>query len=270
VTTSEVHAVKRRGIVVNARGQKIHFDPEDERGRALAEADGNLNPSSLQLWNSALALFDWDYVVDVGCNYGEMLVGGVIPVGAHLRAFEPNPKVLPYLHRTLNDFDRSVDLREIAVGRAEAEKATFSIDLEWSGMSSLNVEQPEVPSHRSTTTMVPVSTLDSQLADIAACSVCLKIDVEGRELDVIEGASTLLNEGHRWAMVIEVLHMTIDEIVELASRFHMYLSDARTGTLVPVQGRNRSILGRLLSSGWLYPQDALLVSSPDIVRRSET
>lgn len=258
--------VSGNAIVVNRRGRKIHYNPHDERGIALAKADGNLNPQSLVLWNTALGLTAWDVVVDVGCNYGEMLVGADLPPTSRVIAFEPNPRILPYLTRTLKDFGREVDLREVAIGQAEAVDVEFAVDVDWSGTSSLDTASTEVAAHRNETIRVKVSTLDAELADSFSSSICMKVDVEGYEKHLIEGALTLLGSVSKWALLFEILHMPIPEIAELAERFSMYLLDRRTGRLVPVQGRSTSMLGRLLSSGWIYPQDALIVSTPDMVR----
>lgn len=254
------------GIVVNKRGRRIYFDPQDERGRALAQSAGNLNPDSLRMWNVALGLETWDVVVDVGCNYGEMLVGADIPMSSRIIAFEPNPRILPYLKRTLRDFGRDVDLREVAIGQAESADVEFAVDIDWSGMSSLDTHSEEIAAHRSETIRVAVSTLDAELADCFDSSICMKVDVEGYEKYLIEGALDLMQSVERWALLFEVLHMPVPEIAELAARYPMYLIDRRTDRLVPLQGRNTSLIGRLLSTGWLYPQDALIVSNPDIVR----
>lgn len=256
------------GIVVNKRGRRIYFDPQDERGRALARAGGNLNPNSLRMWNAALGLKTWDVVVDVGCNYGEMLLGAELSPSSRVIAFEPNPRVLPYLRRTIADFGREIDLREVAIGQAESDDVEFAVDIDWSGTSSLDTASEEIAAHRSETIHVAVSTLDAELADCFDSSICMKVDVEGYEKYLIEGALDLLGSVTEWALLFEILHMPIAEIADLAARFPMYLLDRRSGRLIPVQGRNTSILGRLLSSGWIYPQDALIVSTPEIVRNS--
>ena len=47
-----------------------------------------------------LAERPWTHVIDVGANYGEMLVGVELPQAATVIALEPNPFVIPYLTRT--------------------------------------------------------------------------------------------------------------------------------------------------------------------------
>jgi hypothetical protein len=91
------------GRLTTAAGRTIYFDRADRRGADLAGSLGVLAPFSLTLWNIALRLHRWDLVVDVGANYGEMLVSVELPAASSLVAFEPNPRVLPYLKRTLSE-----------------------------------------------------------------------------------------------------------------------------------------------------------------------
>ncbi|NKC03252.1 hypothetical protein HED55_07500 [Ochrobactrum haematophilum] len=101
--------------IINRSGKRIYFDPTDKRGEQLAGSEGTLAPHSLALWNVALKLCPWDYVIDVGCNYGEMLVSADLPVHAEIVAFEPNPRILPYLRKTLSESGTPVRLIERAV-----------------------------------------------------------------------------------------------------------------------------------------------------------
>ena len=60
-------------------GQKIYLIPEDLRAKNLIEQHGNLNPISLKIWRKLIAGSNWTHVVDIGANYGEMLVNVEIP-----------------------------------------------------------------------------------------------------------------------------------------------------------------------------------------------
>ncbi|MFV0535336.1 MAG: hypothetical protein ACK5MR_17040, partial [Cumulibacter sp.] len=80
-------------------GRRIYVAEGDARGDALIAAGGDFNPGSLHLWRQALELREWDVIVDVGANYGEMLLGVDLPVASRVIAYEPNPHVLPHLKR---------------------------------------------------------------------------------------------------------------------------------------------------------------------------
>ena len=93
-----------------ANGRTIYVDSNDARGRSLIQSGGNLNPKSRAMWQALLAEREWTHVIDVGANYGEMLVGVELPRSATAIALEPNPFVVPYLQRTLQDAGLGVKL----------------------------------------------------------------------------------------------------------------------------------------------------------------
>lgn len=250
--------------VVNDRGRRLFFDPRDARGVRLGDSGGNVNPDSLRLWGVALGLDDWDVVVDVGSNYGEMIVGAELPASAEVVGFEPNPAVLPYLHRTLDGFARPVDLVEAAVGDRASTAAAFEADRIWSGTSKLRSAEEPSRGDAADELLVPVVTLTETFRDRDFRSACIKVDVEGGEVAVLRGAADWLAGLDRWAMMIEILHMTEWQVAALARAHHLFLFDTRVGHLIPMSTTNPAVVRRLLASDWLYRQDALLLSSPKL------
>ena len=119
-----------------ANGQIIYINPQDARGRSLVRRGGDVNPGSLVMWRSLLAERPWTHVIDVGANYGEMLVGVELPRAATVIALEPNPFVIPYLTRTLRQSGVGVELMSKAAS-ARSGTATLAIDRNWSGLSSI-------------------------------------------------------------------------------------------------------------------------------------
>jgi FkbM family methyltransferase len=127
--------------------------------------------------------------VDVGANRGQVLREAVrvAPHGRHL-AFEP----IPALARELTSAFPGVECRCKALG-ARAETAEFHHYTQldgWSGMRS----RPEISDERGRPQRiaVEVSTLDAELGELVPSVV--KIDVEGAELAVLEGARATLRE----------------------------------------------------------------------------
>jgi FkbM family methyltransferase len=126
--------------------------------------------------------------VDVGTNRGQLLADAVrvAPRAKHI-AFEPIPELAAEVERAFP----AVDCRRLALGArsGEAEFCHFR-DLDgWSGLR----RNPEISDERGRPEFiqVTVSTLDAELAGLAPAVV--KIDVEGAELEVLEGGRAVLS-----------------------------------------------------------------------------
>lgn len=247
--------------VVNARGNRIHVMPGDSRGDALVAAAGDFNPHSMQLWQAILGLRSWDVVVDVGANYGEMLLGIEPPPGARLIAFEPNPGVRDCLERSCREAGLDVQIRPCAVGARVAQTVPFVLDNNWSGVSGMSTTHRSALSSELTTMEVPVSTLTAELEGLPKeAAVCIKVDVEGAELDVLDGAAGLLDDRESWALMIETLHMSDFEIHDLAHAYRLGMLDKGTGRIIGMPRVTEEPLRNLLNASWMYRQDVVLMS----------
>lgn len=246
-------------VAVTDRGANIYVDPEDLRASRLVQAHGDFNPGSLRLWRQLVNSRSWPLVIDVGVNYGEMLVGVDLPVGATVIGFEPNPRILPYLRRTLAESGLTVDLRTQAVADRSG-TASFAIDTTWSGTSSLVAD--ETPDgERWVRHEVPVTTLDEVLGETPR-SFCVKVDVEGFEPDVLRGAERAMSWSEPWAMLIEIAHVAPAWVAGLAERFGVLVLDPRTDQLLQLPGGNADLMRTMLRSTWLHTQDCAVVNEP--------
>ena len=125
-----------------------------------------------------------DLVVDAGANVGYMSVLAAT-AGAHVIAFEPNPDLLPILRENLG---ARGEVRAVALGAYRHGAALIRPD-----PAAHNNGLGRLGSHSDAGAVpVQVETLDSQL-DGRAVAV-LKIDVEGAEQDVLNGASAALEK----------------------------------------------------------------------------
>jgi FkbM family methyltransferase len=125
--------------------------------------------------------------VDVGANRGQVLGEAVrvAPRGRHV-AFEPIPALAAQVRRSFPQ----VDCRGLAIA-AQPGQAEFCHFRKLDGWSGLRRSR-EISDERGDPEFitVQVSTLDEQLAGVAPA--VLKIDVEGAELEVLQGARALL------------------------------------------------------------------------------
>jgi FkbM family methyltransferase len=152
-------------------------------------------PAARQAEHEALAIavvlaatLDEDSLyVDVGANRGQVLADAVrVAPRAGQIAFEP----IPVLAAELQSRFPTVDCRAKAVGAA-AEVTQFCHFTELDGWSGLR-RNPEISDERGRPEYidVEVSTLDIELAE--RTPTLIKIDVEGAELAVLQGARSLL------------------------------------------------------------------------------
>jgi len=139
----------------------------------------------------AAGLREGSTYVDVGSNRGQVLRDAVriAPAARHV-AFEPIPALAAEIARELP----SVDCRELALG-ATPGRARFCHFTRLDGWSGLR-RNPEISDERGAPEYidVTVSTLDEQFTELPAAVV--KVDVEGAELQVLEGGRGLLGGSH--------------------------------------------------------------------------
>jgi FkbM family methyltransferase len=241
-------------------GRTIYVDPSDERAKNLVRSGGDLNPPTLAIWKLLLSEFSWTHIVDVGANYGELLVNADLSSSAEVVALEPNPYLLPYLRRTLGELGRPVTLIEEAAS-AQPGIARLVIDRDWSGMSAIGGLPAGSENHKVEVIQVPTTTLAAVVGSRTigvAPRVLVKIDVEGHEQGVLEGAMALIEQAERFAALVEILHADDRSLNWLIAHFEIELYDKQTKKLVPVSVTNASELRAEIAAKQYYPQDAVL------------
>lgn len=141
-------------------------------------------------------------VLDLGAHIGLFTVYLARAVGSSGRvlSFEPAPATAAVLDRTIgyNRLRSVVSVRRTALAGRRGEVELFETGDECSNANSLVRTDRTRGSVRATAT-----TLDDLVHDEGLTVAVVKMDIEGAELEVIEGASALLSD-QRPALAIEV------------------------------------------------------------------
>lgn len=245
---------------VMVAGRRMFVDSSDGRGKALLAAGGSLHPGAVALWHAALASGEWDWVVDVGANYGEMLLAVDIPDQTRVAAVEPNNRVLPFLRRTLEEAFPRVVLRPCAISDRYGSAVLYE-DVTWSGNSTLCGEWRADRDHvwtETTVDVMPLSQLFRDLGVAAGDAVLVKMDIEGHEVAALRGALPLLRGAARSAVMLEVVRFNAEEKAWLADEFEVWCYDSARETLFEVDSSTAD-LTEVLSRPNVYRRDVIAI-----------
>lgn len=168
--------------------------------RGMTGATGNVYCGLHEFEDMAFvlhALRAEDLFVDIGANVGSYTVLASGAVGARSISFEPAPRAYRALldNLRLNDLMARVEARNECLASAPGE-AEFTADFD-TGNHVVAGPQSGIGTVR-----VPVTTLDIALAKHAP--TILKIDVEGYETSVIDGADRTLRARSLSAVLMEL------------------------------------------------------------------
>lgn len=141
-------------------------------------------------------LREGELFVDVGANIGTYTILAAGAAKARCVAFEPAPLAFERLQQNLrlNDLCSRVNAQPLAVGSQEGQLA-FTVELD-----AVNHVATSEDAFSATCT-TRVTTLDVLLAD--ETPVVMKIDVEGYETRVIDGALNILEKPSLLAVIME-------------------------------------------------------------------
>lgn len=191
----------RLGRLLN--GMPIEVDPRDMVGSDILR-NGVWEPETaafLHGWLRPGMTF-----VDAGAHVGHytLLASGLVGAGGRVIAFEPHPLLGQVLRRNVERAGcANATVSGLALGRASGAADLILHPSDNFGSSSLRAgaeagDRPRAP--------VEVTTLDDYLerAGVPAVDV-VKLDVEGAELDVVDGARQTLTANPDILLVVEFL-----------------------------------------------------------------
>ena len=145
-------------------------------------------------------------VLDIGAHHGfySMLAAKMVGPTGRVMSFEPSHRERERLsvHLRLNRILDRVSVSPVALGRETAESTLYVVAGRDTGCNSL---RPPAVTEPTQTVQVPVTSLDTFLAQQNVARVdFIKMDVEGGELGVLEGAEELLGRHPRPVILAEL------------------------------------------------------------------
>lgn len=177
-----------------------------------------------------------DTALDIGANIGQMTSLMQHRAGSHGKviAFEPHPELFAELTHNLRVLPAAsrlapTELHNLALSDAEGEVA-LDVGTAWASNRGMCRIDPEA--HGPGILRVKRTTLDSMVPSEAQIQVC-KIDVEGHELNVLKGASRLLQQRQIRDLVFEDLQSYPSPVHKLLLDFGFTLFALHTRLLKP-------------------------------------
>ncbi len=190
-------------VFAHCDGKKFSFHHFDESDHIIKQIrnTGHFYEEDL-LTAAGQYLKKDDLVLDVGANIGNHAVFFAGVTGCKVVAFEPNPDASALLKTNIsnNELDDRIDVVEVGIGAKKGKAYLAKVEGNL-GATSLELGRR---GH------VEIRTLDS--IDLPGPPRLLKIDVEGMELDVLQGARKTLT-AHKPTICCEVAsHKNLAEV----------------------------------------------------------
>jgi FkbM family methyltransferase len=215
-------------------GRRLHVRLRDNLARQILIDETFERETRLRMRNCVKAGM---VVLDIGANFGYYTVQLADWVGPSGRviAFEPNPVMIRELEQNvrLNNLQNTV-VEPFALADQNGQVAFQCPPLGMEGHGSFRSNTTFIPT---TTIKVPTRRLDDVLQELGLSAVdFIKMDVEGAERNVFQGATKMLSSAHKPSMIFECSerlcrpfgHCVLDVLREVAD-FGYYLEEIDHG-----------------------------------------
>ena len=212
--------------IAHVKGGRAMVPAGDHVGRAM-QFIGDLDPKVS--WVVDRALGPGDIALDIGANLGLVSLRMSARVGTtgQVHAFEPQPRLLRYLEQTkaLNP-ECPLTVHPIALG---AEDATMAMHVPAANAGAASLRGSFADRDDIQAIEVPVRRLDDYAKEIGLDRTAfIKMDVEGFEADVLEGATQFLEHTRPHVIVLEENRPAIEDgyskalraLIELDYKLH--------------------------------------------------
>ena len=149
----------------------------------------------------ALVLEPGDTFLDIGANVGWVTEKASWLVGSRgeVHSFEPSPSTVCYLRRRVSSLGlKNVIVNQFALGKTPGVAVLHEFSENFGGSSSLALGANTAPGqHLAAETPIEIQTLDAYVKSRAIDNIrMMKIDVQGAEMQVLQGASELFSDQH--------------------------------------------------------------------------
>ncbi len=211
--------------------------------------ENSLIRSSIKLVDTYKKSGNRSIVFDVGANFGylSLVWAQSIASSGKVFSFEPHPKIFKSFKKSIesNHLHRIIEASNLAVGK---NKGIIELSTTTATSNTLPMEWEEKMTQKLS---IPIITLDQFMVEskVSGCDL-IKIDVDGIEFEILEGAVQLINT---YQPIVIVETNNDQRIIE-----HMEKLDyiALDGFLKPLKSGNRLPPNAFFVPNSLYP-DAL-------------
>ncbi len=178
----------RNNAKVERLGKWLSIDRRDLE-QAYFEADCVREPENIFLFRAIAKHGLCRRFVDIGANYGHIALK-VLPYFEKLTLVDANPNAISFLRRLFAD-EPKVEIHHFAVVESDQRKAvTLVVPNESSGLARIDNAKQDADG-TAVSFECPATTLDLLLEPMGDQSIYIKVDVEGFEVQVLEGGSSL-------------------------------------------------------------------------------
>ncbi len=218
-------------LVISKNGKRIFLDPRDPFITVHYLQSQSWEPQLTEIFEKIFTNFnshklsanDGAVFIDCGANIGLHSMKAA-QIGYEVFAFEPDPITYKFLELNGRINGLQIKSKKLAVSDVDG-FLDFTIDSQSTGMSGLSKNESGVgrftglgdPHQRFTHISVESVTLSKHFADLMNDThrglLCLKIDTEGAEGEVLEGSRELIQRFESYVIICE-LHLDNFKLIE--------------------------------------------------------
>lgn len=200
----------------------------DKRGNLLLRKKRPLQGRTFRVFNKLAVLINWDLIVDVGSNYGEMIFYSSIPKDKKICVIEPNPDIFACLCVNLKEF-ANIEFINMAVS-ARNGHAYLDTNRGHSGKSSITKENIGLK--------VKTVRLERLLGGFDYGRVFIKIDTEGGEQEIIKSIAHKTGTLPVW--LAETYAFSKTDFEEILSDYFVFDIDSNKSRVIEITRKNLS------------------------------